>query len=924
MKKQRLSLLAVLLMALAFSSMAKAYDGTVVAPTGQTLYYKIYSISNEDFTETWCQITSPNTYGGYPNLTGSLTIPSSVEHNGVSYPVWVIDTNAFINCVGLTSVVLPTELQVIRPRAFFGCSSLTSVTWSNWLWRIGEWAFFGCSGLRSLTIPSHVNYIEEYAFSGIPHIEYHGTATGAPWGAKYMNRHVSGDFVYATTAKDTLLLYTGTGANVSIPSSVVVIADEAFQNSSISTITLPNSISTIGDYAFADCNNLTSITIPNSVTSMGEGVFYSCINLTSVSLPNSVTSMGEGVFYNCVNLTSVSLPNGITEIPPQTFYNCYNLALSPLNNSVTKIGSSAFEHCSGLTSLPLPSTIVQIGERAFAGCGGLTSLVIPSSITTIKSEAFAYCGGLTSITIPPSCRYIDEMAFSGCIALCNAVIPNTVTNIGENAFLNVYLIEYHGSATGAPWGAKFMNAFQDGDFIYTNATKDTLLLYNGSSSSVTIPSTVRVIGDQAFYQNSTLTEVTIPSGVEQIGFWGNSYDRPYSFSYCTALTTVNFNPDSCRNAYIEVSPFSHCPALSTLNIGEDVTLIDIAMFSGCYGLSSVHIPSSVTEIGRWAFEVCNLANITVDSDNPVYDSRDNCNAIIETATNILTQGSSNTVIPNTVVAIGLEAFEGCVDLTSITIPSSVTHIAYRAFDDCTGLTSISMGNSVDTIERNAFSGCSNLATITIPKSVSYIGSGAFYGCRALDTLYFYAVDCEMAIIDDEDHYPRSLFEACGEFVLVVGDSVSKIPDMAFVDFSFEEPTYALTAIISYAMTPPAVGSWACATTDRQIPLTVPCSAMDAYRADSAWSEFTNIQCMEVGIEDVQEEGNNVRVWSVEGRIFVEGGAGREVCVYDMMGRQVRGESSAENGEQGVPVPASGVYLVRIGDLPARKVMVIKG
>lgn len=904
MKKQRLSLLAVLLMAVAFPSMAKAYDGTVVAPTGQTLYYKIYSIiSDEGFNATWCAITSPNTYGGYPNLTGSLTIPSSVEHNGVSYPVWDIDTNAFMNCVGLTSVVLPTELQVICPEAFYGCSSLTSVTWSNWMWRIGERAFAGCSGLRSLTIPSHVDYIEEYAFSGIPHIEYYGTATGAPWGAKYMNRHVNGDFVYATTAEDTLLLYTGAGANVSIPSSVVVIADEAFRNSGITAIALPNSVMTIGDYAFADCHNLTSITIPNSVTSMGEGVFYSCINLTSVSLPN-----------------------GITEIPPQAFRGCASLASLPNLNAVTKIGSSAFRYCRGLGSLNIPATVVQIDEYAFAGCTGITTLVIPSSITMINTGVFSNCSGLTSLTLPQFCWYIGTGAFYGCTALRDVYIPNTVTNIGENAFWNVYLIEYHGSATGAPWGAKFMNAFQDGDFIYTNATKDTLLLYNGSSSSVTIPSTVRVIGDQAFYQNSTLTEVTIPSGVEQIGFRGDSWERPYSFSYCTALTTVNFNPDSCRNAYIEVSPFSHCPALTTLNIGEDVTLIDIAMFSGCYGLSSVHIPSSVTEIRRWAFEYCNLAYITVDSENPIYDSRDNCNAIIETATNILTQGSSNIVIPNTVVAIGLEAFEGCVDLMSITIPSSVTYIARQAFAGCTGLTSISLGNSVDTIDRNAFSGCSSLATITIPQSVSYIGGGAFHGCSALDTLYFNAVDCERAIFDDDYDYFYSspLFRACGDFVLVVGDSVSKIPDFMFYDdIRWDiEPSFTLTSIVSYATVPPAVGHDAFYITDRQIPLTVPCSAVDAYRADSAWSEFTNIQCMEVGVEEVEEESDNIRVWSAEGRIFVEGAEGREAVVYDMMGRMINGKRKVESGKLELTVPA-GVYLVRIGDLPARKVVVIR-
>ena len=214
---------------------------------------------------------------------------------------------------------------------------------------------------------------------------------------------------------------------------------------------------TVSVVGFDNTQPLGNLTIPNtvtyggitySVTSIGTMAFYGCKGLTSVTIPNSVTSIERAAFLACEGLTSVTMPNSITSIVPSTF-----------------------SHCSSLTSVTIPNSVTSIGLGAFDFCTSLASLTIPSSVTSIGIQAFCRCTSLASLTIPSS-----------------------VTSIGDRAFYLVKHIEYHGTATGGPWGAISMNGYQDNDFIYSDRTETTLLAYIGHDTVVTVANTVAVRG----------------------------------------------------------------------------------------------------------------------------------------------------------------------------------------------------------------------------------------------------------------------------------------------------------------------------------------------------------------------------------------------------------------------------------------------
>lgn len=219
--------------------------------------------------------------------------------------------------------------------------------------------------------------------------------------------------------------------------TVVSIANAFYDCRSLTSVTIPSSVTKIGDFAFTDCTSLVNLTIPNSVTSIGEGAFEGCTSLASVTIPNSVTKLGEAAFYDCRSLTSVTISNSVTTINKRTFTLCEGLTSVTIPNSVTQIGEDAFSGCKGLTSVILSNSVTKIEEYAFYYCNGLTSLTIPNSVTKIGAFAFKYCSSLTSVTLGNSVHTIETGAFEYCDTLTTLYSFNTTPpQIDKDNFTN--------------------------------------------------------------------------------------------------------------------------------------------------------------------------------------------------------------------------------------------------------------------------------------------------------------------------------------------------------------------------------------------------------------------------------------------------------------------------------------------------------
>ncbi len=454
-------------------------------------------------------------------------------------------------------------------------------------------------------------------------------------------------------------------------------------------MTIPNSVTSIGDYAFWKCSSLTSIEIPNSVTSIGKQAFRNCSGLTSVTIPNSVTSIGSNAFDGC-GLTSVTIPNSVTSIEAWTFQYCSGLTSVTIPNSVTSIGYSAFYDCENLTSVTIGNSVTSIGDYAFGGCSALTSVTIPNSVTSLGKYAFSGCSALTSFTCeattPPDCGI-------SCFSGMNMDIPVYVPDGSVEAYKNASgWKEFTNIQETVPCEPVSGTCGAEGDNLTWKLTCDGVLTISGSGAMADYG----IDTHPTWYDYITsIKEVEIGSSVTNIG--------RLMFYQCTNLTSVKIG-ESVKS--IGEGAFDECSGLTSVTIPNSVTSIGDYAFYNCESLTSVTIPNSVTSIGNYAFRGSGLTSVT---------------------------------IPNSVTSIGEWAFSGCIDLTSVTIPNSVTSIGNGAFFNCLALTSVTIPNSVTSIGNNAFSVCYSLSSVTIPNSVTNIGNYAFKECIVLTSITCYAV-----------------------------------------------------------------------------------------------------------------------------------------------------------------------------------------
>ena len=667
---------ALLLILSLFSSFsALAYDCKV-----DGIYY---DLNNDDKTAsvTYMGLYTSDNKDAY---VGNIIIPESITYSGTTYSVTSIGDNAFWGCSGLTSVTIPNSVSYIGKYAFASCSGLTSVTIPNSVSYIGEAAFGGCSGLTSVTVDKN-----------------NGT---------YDSRDNCNAIIETSTNK----LIVGC-KNTTIPNSVTSIGDNAFWGcSGLTSVTIPNSVSYIGKYAFASCSGLTSVTvdknngtydsrnncnaiietstnklivgcnntiIPNSVTSIGEFAFSDCSGLTSVAIPNSVTSIGESAFARCSGLTSVTIPNSVTSIGSWTFYGCSGLTSVTFNaEKCTYMGSDSypvFNDCINLTTLNIGNKVTTIPNSAFRDCSGLSSVTIPNSVTSIGDYAFSSCSGLTSVTIGNSVTSIGDYAFFGCTGLHSLTIGTGVSSIGQYAIGYYYNYGYGNRKKTVEKVIWLPNTpptgYRDVNSIVSYVAND---LYTGMSCEY----------KYIYKYLSSLFEV---GGIRYVPV--SPSERTCDAIDCTYSS--------------EHTDISLCKTVSYK--GVSMTLKDIKPYT-CY--NNTHITKVIVNydgnIGDYAFHDCPLKTVYIGGNISYSTSSDKGYSPFYRNTSL-----EKVIITDKETEITANEFYGCTGLKYISMGDGIEKIGDWAFSGCSSLDFFHVGSNVKTIGKEAFSDCTAMTKL---------------------------------------------------------------------------------------------------------------------------------------------------------------------------------------------------------------------
>lgn len=611
-------------------------------------------------------------------------------------------------------------------------------------------------------------------------------------------------------------------------------------------------VTSIGDEAFYECQSLISLTIPECLTSIGKYAFFNCVKLKSVDIPNNskLTSLGEGAFDCCFELTSIDIPNGVTSIENLVFSYCSSIASITIPENVISIGKSAFQSCSKLSTVIIPNNVVSIGQYAFSRCGGLSSIIIGSSVTSIGSEAFRYCSSLTSIT----CKSVIPPSGYDAFGQINKSIPVYVPAASLEAYKAA---EGWSEFTNIQPIAGIISSGTCGDNITWELTEEGELIIEGTGDMENYSPR-----QSPWFGNRTLIKkISMGSGITSVG--------EYAFYGLTELLSIDFSDDVKS---IGMYAFCGCEKLIKIELPTKLTSINYRAFSKCSSLVSVEIPELVTSIGDCSFEQCTA---------------------IKTVS-----------LPENLVKIGEMAFYLCESIESLVIPSNVKAIGRQAFSGCSSMASVVLSNKLNDIYDYAFAGCESLTSVIIPKSVTSIGDCAFSDCSNLASIiveagnqkYDSRDDCN-AIIETSSNTLISGFSATkipntvtsiGELAfngqtnltsIIIPQSVISIGNGAFNRCS------GLTSITCEAETPPTIvfsSMYAFDNVDRTIPVYVPASSVDAYKAEYYWNVFTNIQAIPIASGTC---GDNLTwVLTNEYELIIEGtGAMTEVAWTKYMG-----------------------------------------
>ena len=823
----------------------------VLTPTDESYFTINNNGGITKYTGTETNVVIPSTINGinvtsieanaFKNNTSitSVVIPKGVTSIGYSAfdsckslasikipeNVTSIGTSAFSSCKVLTSIKIPENVTSIGNFTFYGCTALKSIRIPDSVTSIGNRAFQNCTSLTSIEIPSSVTSIGNYAFTYCDSLNTVYVCNSSIDSSNFeisSNGKLPKNIFYFEESTNTITKYVGSATNVEIPSTingidVTTIGSETFKdNTSITSVVIPSSVTSIGNYAFTYCDSLNTVYVCNSsidsdrfkISTGGklpENIFYFdettgtitkyIGSATNVEIPSTinginVTTIGDNAFNSCTSLTSIEISEGVTSIGEYAFVDCTSLASVKIPSSVTSINEGAFCRCSALKSVEILNGLKTIGDSAFSDCTALTDITIPDSVTTICETAFSDCTALTSIELPDNIKTIQFKTFMNCKSLASVKLPKNLTSIEEGAFANCKLLKDIEIPNG-------VTQILDGAFKACESLEE-----------ITIPNSVTSIGRGIFICCTSLKSITIPSSITVSNF------DDIVFLECTNLDTIyvcNSSFDKSNSSKFKISNdgtlpenifyfdettgtitgytgsdteleipstingvnvttigkdvFRDCTFIESIQFPEGLTSFSESSFYGCTSLTEIHLPDSLIYTGNNSFGGCtNLKTVTFGENSKLKN--------IDYGTFISCTSLESINIPNTVELISGYAFNGCKSLKNIKIPSSVTKILNYAFENCTSLIEINIPNGVKTIEARVFKGCTSLKYITIPNSVVSIDTEAFANCTSLTVI---------KIPNSVDFLYGSAFSGCFDLDVVIDRLKSECTKYYYLD-----------------------------------------------------------------------------------------------------------------------------------------------
>ena len=810
----------------------------------------------------------------------------------------VVEYYAFVGNANIKTVRC-SKVKEIQWSAFQSCQQLINLQLGDSLTHIGSYAFYDCKALKKLYIPASVSQIDDGAFS-------------------------------TTTALDTIVVDPANQTfNSAGDCNAIMRTNDNFLIAGCRNTIIPTTTKCIYYHAFEGCTGLQTVVLPEGLESIYDYAFDHCANLQSINIPNSVNYVGCDAFNNCSSLTTPLFNDKLFAFMPASYSGAY-----VMSNTIQTLCCGAFHGCHDVTSVTLPNGLTSIPSMAFCDCFSLSSLVIPDGVTSIGSSAFTGCSSLSSIAIPANLQNMGENVFGGCTSLKH------ITWNARDAQLSWIFYDPSYSEQFVLEQMSWYHPFYD---------------IRKQIQTFTLGDSVRVIPRYLCYEMENITSLSFGCEVDSIEL--------HAFDGCKRIASVVWNARECKDPVIYTAsplyPFRN--NITSMTLGDSVQHIPAYLCHGMSRIKHLHIPKNVSSIGDYAFRYMSaLDSISVDTLNVIFDSRNHCNALIETSSKNLMLGCCKTRIPDdvrsigdgafrnvrglrTIVYIGTEAFNGCLDLDTIVLPSTLNALSDYVFQDCSNLDTLALPETLEFIGIRALSNCSGLTNLTLPAATDFIDQNAFYGCSGLEYINCFAETPPTAESTAFRGTTCPIYVPCPSLA-----QYRKAPVWKDLITEYETPTgisYAPRVIGMFDLTLTTVSNdyyWGRDTIYQQPDCetnAIIFAAPNAGYEFVAWTDtlgktVSTDQLYEFYVdEDIkliavfkekEDALDNVdartKVWVNAQEVLVLSDRDSHAALYDMMGRQVDACSTVADIVSSLHAPAAGVYITVI-DGHQQKVMV---